>query len=264
MFRFESFFGYIKRFIRSKVYPEANLVKCYRLLVFGRILRVRYPDMDHPDYEAFLLQPEHEDDGDQAPVGGRWNLGHRFRPGVVAPVRGDCRVRKRFDEQELRALYILLDYDVKSTGRKVKSNVEVNGEERTVSDSENASKRRGKTARRSGVELSAEHSPPGCERMFGVIRYFAYTTKKDGFPDHVLVARVDVLGEVERGRSPGEFLVDPRQCRRNPFFVRACDLGRTVGFVPVHVEGDGNPNIHIHSVDFWDRKQYVVYCYPVD
>jgi hypothetical protein len=142
--------------------------------------------------------------------------------------------------------------------------VEVNGVERTSFDSENANKRRGKTARRSGVVLSADHSPPGCQRRFGVVRYFAYATQKGGLREHILVARVDVFGEEERGRWPGQLIVDPRQRRRTPFFVRACDLGRTVGFVPVHAEGDGEKKLHVHSVDFWNRKQYVVYCYPVE
>jgi hypothetical protein len=98
----------------------------------------------------------------------------------------------------------------------------------------------------------------------GVVRYFAYATQKGGLREHILVARVDVFGEEERGRWPGQLIVDPRQRRRTPFFVRACDLGRTVGFVPVHAEGDGEKKLHVHSVDFWNRNQYVVYCYPVE
>ena len=46
------------------------------------------------------------------------------------------------------------------------------------------------------------------------------------------------------------------------FFVRVADLGNVVAFVATHMRGDGDTELDVAAVDFWDRKQYVVECYP--
>ena len=55
----------------------------------------------------------------------------------------------------------------------------------------------------------------------------------------------------------------PLEPRKAPCFVRVIDLGGVVGFVPTAQEHDGDKRID-PGVDFWDRKQYVVGCYPTE
>ena len=44
--------------------------------------------------------------------------------------------------------------------------------------------------------------------------------------------------------------------------MRVADLGNVVAFVATHMRGDGDTELDVAAVDFWDRKQYVVECYP--
>jgi len=260
-FPFESFYGYIKRFVHSKVHPEANVVMCMRLVTFGRILRARYPDAvnltnaDLLPQQAAKGSQEEEDQGDEDA------FGLRFRRGVSAPPREKCRVRLDFRREARDALFRLLDFPVRRGGRQVKSHITVHGQKRTYFDAENTSKRSGKLARLSGVELSAQHSPAGCGRRIGVIRFVGYVTAKHHDTLHVLVASVLVFREEEVGPQ-GQIIIDPRNPHAGQFFVRVEDLGDVVGFVPTHVDGDGESDLNVDSVDFWDRKQYVVGCYP--
>jgi hypothetical protein len=57
----------------------------------------------------------------------------------------------------------------------------------------------------------------------------------------------------------GQVIVDPREPREAPWFVRVMDLGGVVAFVPTSERHDGDKNID-PGVDYWDRKQYVVGC----
>jgi hypothetical protein len=84
----------------------------------------------------------------------------------------------------------------------------------------------------------------------------------------------DIVAQVDDGHDPLEAIfevddadvlqtiVNPEHLRRRPFFVRLRDLGQCVAFVPTQQSGDGKKGVAVTMSSFWDREQYVVYCYP--
>ena len=140
----------------------------------------------------------------------------------------------------------------------------MNGQVRGSADQEDASKRKGKVSRGSGVHVSREHLPWQCAdsiQRFGIIRFMAYVTDAGDRYNHILVARVALFGEEEVGPH-GQVVIDPRRPRRHPFFVRLKDLGNAQAFVPVRQRGDGKKELQ--EMKSWSRKQYVVPSYPVE
>jgi hypothetical protein len=107
MFPFESFFGYLKRFVQSKSHPEANLVMCYRFVVFGRILRARYPDALSAVEMGDLLVLDADVSSDEE------DLEEVLPEGVLAPLRVKCRAHRALSSEEKQSLYLLLGHDVR-------------------------------------------------------------------------------------------------------------------------------------------------------
>jgi hypothetical protein len=187
MFPFESFFGFIKRFVQSKSNPEANIIMCYRIIVFGHILKARFPGALKVSNVGDLLvnqEPSSDEDSDG-------DDSSRYAEGVVAPLRSACRTRRKLTPVEQESLFILLGYQVHRTCRDVKGVVTVDGQRRGSGDMEDVAV--GRVARYSGVTLPPEHLPRKyTSRRFGVIRYMAYVSDQD-VSDHSLVACVQVF-----------------------------------------------------------------------
>jgi hypothetical protein len=242
---------------------------CYRFILFGRIMRSRYPGSLRSDIHfGRLLGVEAEDsEDDQSDDVGdvrsqNLHVLAGVDPGVVAPSRASCRKRLKLSSDERESLFFLLGYSVKRFCRVVKSGVSVRGQPRSSVMKEDASSRR--IAFQSGVEVPPEHLPRGYgdEKRFGRIRYVAYVTKDDADAQHVLVARLDLFRKRHTIGPHGQTIVNPGHLRRRPFFVRLRDLGQCVAFVPTRQSGDGTKGVDVTMGSFWDREQYVVYCYP--
>ena len=118
MFPFESFFGYIKRFVQNKSHPEANIMMCYRIVVFGHVLNARYPDALRIS-SCLVRVPEEDSESDESDT--EEEFVPRFQERVVAPMRGQCQRRKQLCRDEQQALYVLLGHHVQHYCRLVKS-----------------------------------------------------------------------------------------------------------------------------------------------
>lgn len=255
MFPFESFYGYLKRFVQSKSDPEANIFMCYRLVVFGRILRARYPDALHTSVVPLMgvgapgtVDSSSDDDDVQGEV--------------TAPARDSVRKRKKLSQRERDYIFLLLGKTVRRWCRVLSGTISVRRQDRGSADIEDVSRKGRRTTRHSGVEISGHHFPARfAGRRFGVIRYMAYVTTDDD-EQHNLVARVQVFKSLEERGPQGQVIIDPSKVMGRPFFIRVEDLGAAVAFVPVPARGDGEARNPTSADQYWNRKQYVVQCHP--
>jgi hypothetical protein len=162
-------------------------------------------------------------------------------------------------DSELALVECWLGYPVRFNALRVKSGIEVNGWKRTTEQRKLKNRRRGRHASTSGVLISARHSPDECVgRRFGLIEYFAYVVPQGSRSVRegaLLVARVKLFKR--ESKRDGVPCVDPRNMRKEAFFIRAKDLGPVVGLAPVAVQGDGTKSAR---PNFWNRPQYVVFC----
>jgi hypothetical protein len=170
----------------------------------------------------------------------------RFRARVKATALEKCRARKSLSPKEQEALFNLLGHTVLEICRVVKGRISVNGQERGSADSEDSSKRKGRVARNSGVEISPEHLRYD-DRRIGIIRFIAYVTDDVDRHNHTLVARVVLFPKEEVGQH-GQVVIDATRARsHHSFFVRVKDLGRAVSFVPVIMQCDGKRVLDYHQ-----------------